>query len=95
MAPQPNPDAERTRPVNPGGPAESSPDRGADHLDDLRAQLPAEFRGAPDAEVALLWVAWDAARHGHPVTYLIDTLAVPEELAHRLVAHVGAGPRRD
>jgi hypothetical protein len=95
MAPQREPDAERTRPVNPGGPSESGQNGGADHLDDLRAQLPTEFRGAPDAEVALLWVAWDAARRGHPVTYLIDTLAVPEELAHRLVADVNAAPRRD
>jgi hypothetical protein len=64
------------------GPHSNTPD----HLDDLRAQLPAEFRGAPETEVAQLWVAWDAARHRHPVSYLTDTLDVPPEIAERLIA---------
>jgi hypothetical protein len=63
-----------------------------DHLDDLRAQLPVEFRNSPDREIAQLWVAWDAARHGHPVAYLTDTLEVPPEIAEQLVSLVGHGP---
>jgi hypothetical protein len=62
---------------------------GVDHLDDLRAQLPAEFRDTSDGEIARLWVAWDAARHGHPVAYLTDTLDVPDEVAERLVTLAG------
>jgi DNA-binding transcriptional LysR family regulator len=65
---------------------------GGNHLEDLRAQLPAEFRDAPDAEIAQLWLAWDAIRHGHPISYLTDTLAVPDELAHRLVQLVSPPP---
>jgi hypothetical protein len=57
-----------------------------DHLDDLRAQLPAEFRDAPDTQVAQLWVAWDAAHHGHPMSYLTDTLDVLPEIAEPLIA---------
>ena len=62
---------------------------GADHLDDLRAQLPVELRNGPDREIAQLWVAWNAARHGHPVSYLTDTLDVPSEIAERLVTLAG------
>ena len=58
----------------------------ADHLDDLRAQLPEEFRAAPDGEIAQLWVAWVAARHGHSADYLTDTCAIAGDVAARLIA---------
>lgn len=57
-----------------------------DRLDDLRAELPEPFRDAPDRQIAQLWVAWDAARHGHRVSYLTHTLAVPADIAERLIA---------
>lgn len=58
----------------------------ADHLDDLRAQLPAEFRDCPDGEIAQLWLAWDAARHKHPADHLVRTCAVSADTAARLVS---------
>src|SRR5512138_2601211 len=71
-------------------------DDAPDHLEDLRARLPAEFHDAPDAEVAQLWLAWDAARHGHGVDHLIGTCAVAADIAERLVTLAGRGQdRRD
>ncbi|GAA1625538.1 hypothetical protein [Georgenia ruanii] len=66
---------------------DSAPDPGRDHLDDLRAQLPAPYRQAPGSQVAGLWVAWSAARHGHDVAYLEDVLGLPPPVAEGLVAH--------
>ena len=69
-------------------------DNAPDHLDDLRALLPEQFRKAPDAEIAQLWLAWDAARRGHGVNDLIKTYAVSADIAARMVALAGRGRRR-
>jgi hypothetical protein len=58
----------------------------SDHLDDLRVQLPAAFRDAPDGQIAQLCVAWEPARHDHPADYLTDTCAVAPEVAEQLIA---------
>ena len=64
----------------------------AEHLDDLRAQLSAELRNTPDSEITQRWVAWDAARHAHPVSWLTDSLGVPRVIAVRLVTLAGHLP---
>jgi hypothetical protein len=69
---------------------EAQPDR----LDDLRAQLPGPFRDAPDAEIARLWLAWDAARHGHRADYLTGVLAISDQDAEELVS-LAQGERGD
>lgn len=69
-------------------------DNAPDHLDDLRALLPEEFRNAPDGEIAQLWLAWEAARRGHGVNDLIKTYAVSSDIAARMQVLAGRGQRR-
>ncbi|GAA1654323.1 hypothetical protein [Georgenia ruanii] len=64
-----------------------------DRLDDLRAQLPVPYRDVPDSQIAIIWVAWSAARHGHNAVYLEEVIGVPQPLAEDLVAQArGAHP---
>ena len=54
-------------------------------LDDLRLQLPAEFREVPDEQVADLWLGWSAARHGHGAAFLVKQFGLPLDVAEALV----------
>jgi hypothetical protein len=58
-----------------------------DHLDDLRAQLPAHYSAANDAEVALLWVGLAAARRGHSAEWLVQQLGISEHDAGIIADH--------
>lgn len=66
----------------------------SDHLDDLRAQLPAEYRCADDQQTAQLWLAWTLTRRGHSTAHVIAATHVSGATAHRLAELAQAPPER-